>query len=178
MTHDALQTFIERTRAAWGPLSSDLAATCRTNLAELTLAAPTEPWLAALHRESPSSKELYRDEEHGFVLLAHVEPEGLYRAPHDHGRGWVVYALQRGAIALSTYARIESERGIELVERDASVLRAGEARVYLPGDIHDTRSVAGPALLFRFTAVDLKREDAEGRLTRYVDRDGRWTVRA
>lgn len=53
------------------------------------------------------------------------------------------------------------------------------AMAYLPGDVHDTRCVAGPALLFRFTERDLTKEDKEeGRVTRYVDRDGVWTFGA
>ncbi|MEY4576598.1 MAG: hypothetical protein RL701_1301, partial [Pseudomonadota bacterium] len=68
---------------------------------------------------------------------------------------------------------------VRLVKRDATPLRAGEARVYLPGDIHDTRCVSGPSLLFRFTERDLKKEDQEAhQVTRYVERDGVWTVGA
>jgi hypothetical protein len=37
--------------------------------------------------------------------------------------------------------------------------------------------MTGPALLFRFTERDLKREDKEEHpVTRYVERDGAWTV--
>ena len=44
--------------------------------------------------------------------------------------------------------------------------------VYLPGDIHDTRCVTGPALLFRFTERDLKREDKEERRVTQICRAG------
>jgi hypothetical protein len=133
-----------------------------------------------LHQEAPASKELYRDAAHGFVLLAHSEPTDLYRAPHDHGRGWVIYALQRGEMEIGTYARVQDAGGrVRLVKRDVTLLHAGEARVYLPGDIHDTRCVAGPSLLFRFSDRDLKQEDREAhRVTRYIGRDGVWTVDA
>lgn len=174
MTHDALELFIHRTQAAWGPLTSELAAGARDRLEELARSDASQRWIAALHDEAPEKRELARDEQRGFVLLAHTEPAGLYRPPHDHGRGWVVYALQRGEIAMSTYAKIESDAGIELVKRDERVLRAGEAQLFLPGDIHDTRCLAGPALLFRFSSVDLGRE----KVTRFVDRNGRWTVPA
>jgi hypothetical protein len=112
------------------------------------------------------------------VLLAHSEPTDLYRPPHDHGRGWVIYALQRGEMENATYARVEDSDGrVRLVQRDMSPLRMGEARIYLPGDIHDTRCVSGPSLLFRFTERDLQKEDQEAhRVTRYVARDGIWTV--
>lgn len=176
MTGNALHTFVERTRSTWGPLSTELVARTRGALEELAKTPATEPWLDELHREAPASRELYRDADHGFVLLAHTENEGLYRAPHDHGRGWVLYALERGEIAMTTYARVETEEGPQLVKRDERVMRPGEARVFLPGDIHDTRCVSGPALLFRFTDRDLKIEDAERRLQRYVERAGRWTL--
>jgi hypothetical protein len=39
--------------------------------------------------------------------------------------------------------------------------------------------VSGPALLFRFTERDLKKEDKEdGKVTRYVEQDGIWTDKA
>lgn len=178
MNQDSLAAFIEQTRAVFGPLTTDMVASVRAQLEQLARAPNSEPWLAALHAEAPASKELYRDAVHGFVLLAHSEATGLYRPPHDHGRGWVIYALSRGEMEIGTYARVEDADGsVRLVKRDASPLRAGEARVYLPGDIHDTRCVSGPSLLFRFTERDLKKEDQEAhRVTRYVARDGGWTV--
>lgn len=179
MTDDALSTFITRTRAAFGPLTSEVVAAIREQLALLAKAPAAEPWLAALHREAPASSELHRDPTHGFVLLAHTEPANLYRAPHDHGRRWVIYALQRGAMEIGTYARVEDPDGtVRLVRRDASVVRAGEARIYLPGDIHDTRCLGEPSLLFRFTERDLKDGDEARLITRYVDRNGTWTVGA
>jgi hypothetical protein len=178
MNNDALTTFIERTRAEFGPLTSDMVASVREQLEQLANAPSTERWLQLFHEEAPASKELYRDGTHGFVLLAHSEPTDLYRPPHDHGRGWVIYALQRGEMEIGTYAHVEDADGcVRLVKRDTSPLRTGEARVYLPGDIHDTRCLSGPSLLFRFTERDLKKEDQEAhRVTRYVARDGVWTV--
>jgi hypothetical protein len=180
MANDALNTAIERIRSVWGPISTDVVAACRGHLEDLLRAPANEAWLAALHSEAPANKELYRDPEHGFVLLAHTEPAGLYRPPHDHGRAWVIYAMQQGEIEMGTYARLDEPDGsVRLVKRDSTRVRPGQVQVYLPGDIHDTRCMAGPALLFRFTARDLKKEDKEEqRLTRYVERDGVWTVGA
>lgn len=180
MATNALNTAIERIRSVWGPISTDVVAACRGHLEDLLQASATEEWLAALHREAPANKELYRDPEHGFVLLAHTETAGLYRPPHDHGRSWVIYAMQQGEIEMGTYARLDEPEGsVRLVKRDSTRVRPGQVQVYLPGDIHDTRCVAGPALLFRFTARDLKKEDKdEHRLTRYVERDGVWTAGA
>lgn len=81
---------------------------------------------------------------------------------------------------MATYMALPDERGtISLVKRDSTLVRAGELKVFLPGDIHDTRCVTGPALLFRFTDRDLKKEDKEERrVTRYVERGGVWTASA
>lgn len=177
MHDDALANFIAEARTVFGPLATEMVASVRAALEQLTKAPESERWLEALRDEAPASKELYRDGTHGFVLLAHSEQAGLYRPPHDHGRGWVIYALQRGEMEIGTYARVEDADGrVRLVKRDASILRAGDARVYLPGDIHDTRCASGPSLLFRFTERDLKKEEQGRRLTRYAARDGVWTV--
>ena len=79
-----------------------------------------------------------------------------------------------------TYARIEApDGGLKLVKLDSTLVRPGQVQVYLPGDIHDTRCISGPALLFRFTEHDLKQEDKEEhRVTRYVEREGVWTLGA
>jgi len=177
MSDSALDLFIDRTRAAWGPLRSELVRAVHTQMAELARTPVTEPWLAALIEEGPASRELYRDPTHGFVLLAHTEPSGLYRPPHDHGRAWVVYALQRGAMEIGTYGRLDSgHERVRLVQREVRPMRPGEARVYLPSDIHDTRCLSGPSLLFRFTERDLKKEDLDAhQVTRYVDRQGGWS---
>jgi hypothetical protein len=178
MARNTLESSIEGIRSAWGPLSTEVVAACQRHLEDLLKTPVTEAWLSALHRDTPANKELYRDPTHGFVLLAHSEYAGLYRPPHDHGRGWVIYAMQQGEIEMGTYARITNQDGSpKLVKRNSTVVRPGQVQVYLPGDIHDTRCVTGPALLFRFTERDLKREDKEGhRVTRYVELDGVWTV--
>lgn len=178
MRQDALQDFVARVRASWGPLSTRVAAECRDHLSALLQAEPAQPWLASLLADRPAKRELHRDPDHGFVLLAHTETEGLYRPPHDHGRGWVLYGVQSGEVEMGGYARIEDPDGqARLVRRDVTLVRPGMAMTYLPGDIHDTRCVSHQALLFRFAAIDLQREDkVEGRVTRYVEQDGVFRV--
>ncbi len=152
-----------------GPLTTETVGRARQLVEELARAPEAEPWLAALLRDPTEGRELYRDPEHGFLLLAHAEREGRYRAPHDHGRGWVIYAVQHGEMEMGSYARvIDAEGAVRLVQRDTSRVRAGECRVYLPGEIHDTRCVSSDVLMLRFTSCDLKVEDREGRLTRYA----------
>ena len=177
MIKNSLEKFVEGVGPIWGPLTSEVVDGCRQYLEELVKAPATEEWLAELHRDAPENRELYRDPTHGFVLLAHTESAGLYRPPHDHGRGWVIYAVQKGEIEMATYIRVQDSDGkVRLVKRDVTLVGAGQTKVFLPGDIHDTQCVTGPALLFRFTERDLKKEDKEEhRVTRYTERDGAWT---
>ena len=180
MKKNSLEKFVDGVRSIWRPLNSEVVAGCRQHLETLVKAPASEAWLAALHREAPLYEELVRDPVHGFMLLAHTEQAGLYRPPHDHGRAWVIYAIQRGEVEMGTYARVEDENGeVKLVKRNATILRAGDVQVYLPGDIHDTRCVSGPAVLFRFTERDLKKEDKEEhRVTRYAEHNGVWAPKA
>jgi hypothetical protein len=175
---NSLEKCVEAVGSIWGPLSSELVAGCKQQLEALLQAPSSEPWLATLHQQQLAQQELHRDPSNGFVLLAHSEPEALYRPPHDHGRAWVIYALQQGEIEMGTYVRIEDADGrVKLVKRGSTLLRPGQVQVYLPGDIHDTRCISGPALLYRFTERDLKKEDKDARrLTRYVWQDGDWTL--
>jgi hypothetical protein len=176
MTQTSLEAFVAAVRADWGPLSSDLVAGCRRHLDALTGADPGEEWFASLLAERPAARELHRDAATGFMLLAHAEQQELYRPPHDHGRAWVVYAVQSGALEIGTYAKVPDHDGRQrLVRRDTIVLQPGEARAYLPGDIHDTRCLTESALVFRFTERDLRHEDqVERMVTRFVASDGQW----
>ena len=175
VTHNSLDRFIASARTDWGPISTELVSRCRGHLDDLTNADESEDWLASLLAERPATRELHREPSNGFMLLAHAEQMGLYRPPHDHGRAWVVYAVQSGALEIGTYAKVEDPAGCRLVRRDTNILRPGEARAYLPGDIHDTHCVTEGALVFRFTERDLRHEDqVERMVTRFVARDGAW----
>jgi len=180
MSITAIDSFARAAASAWPAGGDQLIETCRGALASLAKSDCAEPWLRQLHDEKPASRELYRSLDHGFVLLAHTEREGIYRPPHDHGRAWVVYAVQSGELEVGTYVN-EAEPGARpmLVENGRSIIRPGEARAYRTGDIHDTRCLSDTALLFRFTERDLRHEDlVEGKLTRFVSRDGRWTTQS
>lgn len=79
---------------------------------------------------------------------------------------------------MGTYGRVAlAGGGMQLVKRNATLVRPGQSQVYLPGDIHDTLCVSGPASLLRFTERDLTAEDTvEHRITRYVQRGGDWSA--
>lgn len=172
MFETALDQFAWRVRDRWGPLTSELIADCSARIEDLLRAPSSEQWLADLRRDAPESRELYRDPVHGFVLLAHTETQGRYRPPHDHGRSWVIYGVLQGEMDMGTYARVDAPDGLpRLVQRGTTRVRAGEVQVYLPGDIHDTCCIFGPAIQFRFTERDLR---GEQQITRYVEQHGYW----
>lgn len=176
MTQTALDLFAGRVRDNWGPLTSGLIADCSARLTELLQTPRTEAWLADLCHERPESRELFRDPVHGFVLLAHTEAEGRYRVPHDHGQSWVIYGVLHGEMEMGTYARVdEPGEGARLVKRGSTIVRPGNVQVYLPGDIHDTLCVNGPAIQFRFTGRDLRHDTT---MVRYADVGGTWVPAA
>lgn len=176
MAKNSLETFVEEVTSVWGPLSSEVVEACRHQMEKLLKAPATEEWLAALLNDGSTSRELYRAPSNGFVLLAHMEPTGLFRPPHDHGRAWVIYGVVQGESEMGTYSRTVTPDGrIKLVKRNTTLMRPGQVQVYLPGDIHDTRCISGPALLLRFTERDLRKEDLEDHLvTRYAEEGHNW----
>lgn len=179
MNANSLLCWSQAVRSSWHAGGTDLIGDCRRYLERLAITSPTEQWLAELRRDCPATHELYRDPDHGFMLLAHTEQAGLYRPPHDHGRSWVAYAVLHGEIEMGTFARVAGQRGEnQLIKRNSVRMRAGEVEVYLPGDIHDTLCVAGPALLLRFTERDLQIEKREGRLSRFVKQGESWMAEA
>jgi len=172
MKIDSLTKFIKDIRQAWGPLDSKLVEKNQALLEELARAPVTEPWLAALQGDLHESRELYRDGEHGFILLAYTESKGLYRDPHNHGDGWVIYAVQSGEMEMGTYALIDDKQGcVEIVRRERYHVKAGESRVYLPGDIHDTKCISSSVMMLRLTSCDLKAELQAGRMQRYAEKE-------
>jgi hypothetical protein len=170
MNRRSLEMFIESVKRAWGPLSSETVARCKGLLEELARNSETDTWLTDTLHDSPSGKELYRDPEHGFVLFAYTETLGQYRVPHDHGSGWVVYAVQRGEMEMGTYRRVVDQKGkLSLVSRETYRMNPGECKVFLPKDIHHTRCVSEKVTILRFTSCDLKKEKREGRMIRYEE---------
>jgi hypothetical protein len=83
-----------------------------------------------------------------------------------------MYAVLQGEMEMRTYASLMADRVDQLlVRRDVTRVLPGQVQVYLPGDIHDTRCVEGPALLLRFTERDLRIEKEQYRLRRFPSPD-------
>lgn len=166
MKQNSLDKFIENLRSIWGPLDSKLVMESQKLMEELARTSFSESWLQG---NLSQGRELYRDPKHGFVLLAHSETKDLYRQPHDHGSGWVIYAVLMGEMEMGAYARIQptDSKQSKIVRRESYRVKEGEARVYLPGDIHETRCVSDSVLMLRLTSSDLKIELKAGRMHRY-----------
>ncbi|MCB9595818.1 MAG: hypothetical protein H6719_24060 [Sandaracinaceae bacterium] len=166
---DALQRFVTAAHAAWGPLETERIESYRALMEGLARSSPLEPWLGRLLADPTEDAVLHRDADHGFQLRAHIEREGRYRVPHDHGDGWVIYAVQHGEMEMSTFAQHPDAGDRHLVRRETYRMRAGDCRVFLPGDIHDTRCLSDSVLMLRLTSTDLREEERAGRLTRYPE---------
>lgn len=170
MKHNSLEHFIQEIKKAWGPLSTQTVFQCQKLLTELAKTSPGEEWLTTLLNKAEVDEELYRDPEHGFLLLAHSEKKDLYRVPHDHGGGWVIYAVQSGEVEMKTYRPMINQQGkLSLVCRESYRVQAGECKAYLPEDVHDTKCISESVLMLRLTSCDLKKENLEGRMIRYVE---------
>jgi hypothetical protein len=72
----------------------------------------------------------------------------------------VVYGAYSGITEIATYKRIDDggDPGTAVLEKkDLHRLTPGVVQPYLPGEIHSTHAVQGPALVFRFLSYDLDR---------------------
>ena len=172
MKTNSLETFIQEIQKVWGPLATETVENSRRLMEALVKSSPGEEWSADLlgRASQELNEELYRDATHGFMLMAHSENEGRYRIPHNHGSGWVIYAVLGGEVEMRTYNPMVTPKGqMQVVRKDSYRMKAGDCKVYLPGDIHDTRCISKNVVMLRLTSCDLKVEDREGRLIRYVE---------
>lgn len=177
MTETTLDRVTKAIHEHWNGLTSDTVTRTRELLKELTLAPDDEPWLAEIHAEKPETVELYADADRGYILLAHTETRGLYRVPHNHGAGWVFYAVQHGENRMSTYKQTTRPDGTaHLVSRGSHDLRKGDCEVFLPGDIHDTECLTDYLVQFRLTSSDFKQEKTSGRMVQFVNASKAATV--
>lgn len=155
-----LDQFIGEVRKTWGD-GNDAALPFRvkTLLERFITASVDEAWVAQLIHQALPGRELYRDPDHGFILMGHVHRGGHQTSLHDHGPCWVIYGVGRGEIEIPTYRRTDDGHNpgtATLKEEERTRLTAGVVKAYLPGDIHATRAIDPTAsLVFRFLSADL-----------------------
>jgi hypothetical protein len=128
----------------------------------LKQAHPAEPWLRELLDTKAAKLEIHRDHDKGFILMGHVIDRRHDRPPHDHGLHWVLYGVYSGAIEITKWRRTDKgvTPGRATLDGEVVVLRAGDVRPYLQGEIHSVKK-AGEApesdVVFRFLSGDLDR---------------------
>jgi hypothetical protein len=158
---NSLEKYIEEVRSVWDDGKDPQLAFEVAALMEKLFASTRadEPWMAELIREGKPSRELYRDPEFGFIQMGHIHKQGHGNKPHDHGPCWVVYGSYQGLTEITTYKRTDdrTRSGIATLEKERiDRLTPGVVQPYLPGEIHSTRTVEGPAVVFRFLSYDLE----------------------
>lgn len=155
MKNQVLNTFITELSNIWGPLNSELTKGCKHLLEQLILDGKNEDWALELLAKKEPISELYRSQEHGFILQAHVESKGEYSPPHDHGNGWVLYATVQGQVEMGLFHRIvQNDRSLKVVQKDQFVQTVGQCSLYLQGDIHDTHTLEDNTIMLRLTSCD------------------------
>jgi len=158
----SLERYISGVRSVWGDGKDSQLPYRVKGLLEKLLAStsPDEPWMAQLIREARPARELYRDPDSGFIQMGHIHPEGHSNQPHDHGPCWVLYGVYRGEIEITTYRRLDdgTDAGkASLEKKELHRLTPGVVYPYLGGEIHSTRAVEAPSVVFRFLSYDLNR---------------------
>lgn len=87
----------------------------------------------------------------GFHITCGAQRSGQTQSPHDHGAGWVVYGTYQGAIRQTRWGWDYSDGLFKprLTTRTQFVQQPGDAAYFLPGEIHDTFSVAERSVVVR-----------------------------
>ncbi len=159
---NSLEQFVIDVRSAWGNGEDrELPFKVKTLMEKLLAStSPDEFWMAYLLKQGKPAKELYRDPDFGFVQMAHVHQPGHKNSPHDHGPCWVVYGVYKGEIEISTYQRTDGgkEQGKASLEtKEVHRLTPGVVYPYLSREIHSTRAIEAPSVVFRFLSYDLEK---------------------
>jgi predicted metal-dependent enzyme (double-stranded beta helix superfamily) len=101
--------------------------------------------------------QIYRDPEHDFVVLAHVNGPARKSPPHDHGSSWAIYGQADKYTEMSEYSRTDGGSGAgeaELKHERTYRLEPGMAGLYDVGAIHQIDYPEG-ARFVRVTGTDL-----------------------
>ncbi len=156
----------------WQQLKMDSVSKIGTLIGTIASDFEIKNYLQEVTRDFPKGFEIHRDQAEGFILLAYAETKGTYRAPHNHGNAWVVYAVVSGEVEMGSYMKSSRADGTDgLVLKSRETLKAGDTQIYLSGEIHDTFCKSKSAVVLRFTSVDLHEEEKAGRMKRYQPRD-------
>lgn len=142
-----INTLITKIQQSWSAMDN-------TSLLEIQVL------MSGLDKQAVIELAEYRDPDLGFILFYYTESKGDYRIPHNHGDAWVIYAVVEGEVEMGNYFNWVKQ---------TEVLSKGDTRIYFPGDIHDTRCLSDNAKIVRLTSCDLKVEESQGRMLRFIN---------
>ena len=88
---------------------------------------------------SAGREVLYKDDELGFCILAHVRKASNASPPHDHGPTWAIYGQASGSTEMTDWrmlkAPAEGKPG-EVEFADSYSVKPGMAKLYNEGNLH------------------------------------------
>jgi hypothetical protein len=152
----------------WNDLTIDSISSIRATIKKMASDPEIQSYLQVITRELPKGVEIHRDNTEGFILLAYPESKATYRAPHNHGNAWVIYAVVSGEVQMGSYINSPRTDGSErLILKSRETLKAGDTQIYYSGEIHDTFCQSESAVVLRLTSTDLREEEKAGRMKRF-----------
>lgn len=164
MNQQQINLFFDELKLSWNKQNEETIKAGKSVMENMLKSEELKKYLANESANLAKGIELYRDSELGFILFAYSETKGLYRMPHNHGNGWVIYSVVEGIIEMGTYALIANTN---LIKKEKHQMHKGDSEVYYPGDIHDTQSITDSVLILRLTSCDLKEEERQGRMKKF-----------
>lgn len=111
--------------------------------------------------DAPPVKELYRDPDFGFRVLAHTNRKPSKNSAHDHGPSWAVYGMAMNFTDMTEYKRADDGVGdssgdTATVEKTKEYrLEEGKAVLFDTGVIHRLSRPLETRLI-RVTGADLE----------------------
>ncbi|TAK06982.1 hypothetical protein EPO44_04675 [bacterium] len=156
---NSMKKFTAEVRSIWGD-GKDPAFPFKVKglLEKLLISAnPQERWIVQLIKDGLPARELYRDKDHGFLLMGHVLDRDHNNSPHDHGDFWVLYGVYHGVAEITIYRRMDDGKvsGRVLLEKKGlHRLTPGMVMALFPGEAHSTFTVE-PSVVFRFLSHEL-----------------------
>lgn len=107
--------------------------------------------------EAPTVKELYRDPDFGFCVLAHTNRKPSKNSAHDHGPSWAVYGMAMNFTNMTEFRRTDDGSDPEnatVEQTKAYRLEQGKATLFDTGVIHQLERPLETRLI-RVTGADL-----------------------
>ena len=106
--------------------------------------------------QAPGMREIYRDPDLHFCVLAYNMAEPRTSPPHDHGNSWAVYGQTAGYTDMTIWSAANQDSGaIDKVRTFR--LDSGQAGLFDVGEIHSIQYAAGSKFV-RITGVDMSVE--------------------